>query len=414
MRTACSRSETSRSGSTAGETDAGVGPIGYHSVEPHRRDVGGYRDQSPRAPGNPQVRGHDLSTTCRRAASRATVRGGHVVHARRAHARSRKLSLRDLSLLDVRTTGGEWVSRSGSTSRSSEVLTSHGTEPRWNDSGAGDPRHRTGSALVTLWELASLTPVGEPLRPSHPVSSLAFSPDSANLAVGSEDASVTSGTPPRSNPSQSRWRVTRSGDRSGLRPRRRYARLGEHGRSLSSGTYRRRGRTLRPSLCPSPSSRISPSAPTARSSQRQPACPPESPDPDARADFGDSALGRGFGRAPSERRSRAAPRSRSSHSAMTAECSRARPRTTRSSCGPCVGAHGGPAATRGGHVYQGTSTSAPTVRFWRRPDVEPEAGEEVTGRTPSHFGDPEVRLWTLDSSSPAGEPFAEGRRTRRL
>ena len=37
----------------------------------------------------------------------------------------------------------------------------------------------------------ALTPVGEPIRPAHAVTSLAFSQDGATLAVGSEDASVT-------------------------------------------------------------------------------------------------------------------------------------------------------------------------------------------------------------------------------
>ena len=49
----------------------------------------------------------------------------------------------------------------------------------------------SGSALVALWELASQTPVGEPIRPRDPVSSLAFGPDGTTLAIGSEDASLT-------------------------------------------------------------------------------------------------------------------------------------------------------------------------------------------------------------------------------
>ena len=270
-----------------------------------------------------------------------------------------------------------------------------------------------GSALVALWELASLTPVGEPLRPSHPVSSLAFSPDSATLAVGSEDASVTVWDAASQQP-LSESMAGHAGPVTGLA----FAPDGvtlasQRARtpSRSSGTYRRRGRTLRPSLCPSPSSRISPSAPTARSSRRQPACPRSRPirTPGRLRRFGSGTRLRA---SPSERRSRAAPRSRSSHSAMTAECSRARPRTTRSSCRTLRTARteGRPLREEGASIR--VLDSAPTVRFWRRPSVS-QKQERGPGRTPSTSairksgsGPRQLR--------PRRRAVREGRRTRRL
>ena len=102
-------------GSTAGETDAGVGPIGYIASSPTGETLAVTGTDGAREPGNPEVRGYDLFDNL--STSRfPRHRSWWPCRSRPTGARSRVGSFFEgASLLDVRT-GERSVSRSGSTS----------------------------------------------------------------------------------------------------------------------------------------------------------------------------------------------------------------------------------------------------------------------------------------------------------
>ena len=265
-----------------------------------------------------------------------------------------------------------------------------------------------GSALVTVWDLASLTPVGEPIRPAHAVTSLAFSQDGATLAVGSEDASVTV------------WDLTmrqqlfesmegHAGPVTGVafKPRR-VTRSPRRARTvtLSSGTYRRRGRTLRLLASPSPARRLSssdiafsPDGSLLAAASSSPSPDPERPSASSEIRLWDAVSGEPLG--------------------VALEGSAEEPVVAFSVDGGLLaGATASdtvelwnvasaarkvaPLQEEGTYIkdveFSPDGTLLAALRAERLPDPRSDA---------LALGDPEVRLWALDSFEPAGEPFAE-------